>query len=326
MKVFIDCDPGHDDCMMLILALAGIYEGRKMEVLGVTITHGNQTLAKTVQNAERFLNVLTSDGKLPFEIFQGSPWKLGGSSEPDGCAEIHGESGLDGTELWPTAADATRAPVQRATRTLRDALALMQAQSEPFMILATGPLTNIALLFEWDPTLSSKVFKLVLMGGASNGGNTHPRAEFNMQMDPLAASRVFALQNSLKMVVVPLEITHRAIVTPAILQSIQSSGSKFSKLCAELLMFFAASYAEAFPAFAVGPPLHDPLAAFAILAEEQCVFLKAIVTIDETCGETMVRLSQDGHVDWCVHCNFDLFWSTFLSAFNHLNTITFLNK
>src|SRR3954469_13777344 len=194
--VIIDCDPGHDDAMALLLALAS----PELELSAVTTVAGNQTLEKVTANAIRVLDVVGADA---IPVAAGADRPL---IHPAGVAsDVHGESGLDGPDLPPP----SRAPeplhaVELMARELR---------KRPLTLVPVGPLTNIALLIATYPDLVENIQDIVVMGGAIGLGNVTPSAEFNIWCDPEAAARVFASDADVTMV--GLDVTHRAMLSAA---------------------------------------------------------------------------------------------------------------
>src|SRR3954464_7425886 len=173
--VIIDCDPGHDDAMALLLALAS----PELELTAVTTVAGNQTLQKVTANALRVLDVVGADN---VPVAAGADRAL--LHPASVAADVHGETGLDGPDLPPPS---------RPPEPLH-AVALMARllRERPHTLAAVGPLTNVALLLALHPELAARIERLVIMGGAVDGGNTTPAAEFNIWADPEAAARVFA--------------------------------------------------------------------------------------------------------------------------------------
>ena len=174
VPIILDCDPGHDDAIALLLALAS----PELELLGVTTVHGNQTLAKTTANA---LRVLDLAGRSDIPVAAGADRPL--VRELTVAAHVHGESGLDGPTLPPAGRDAVgpHAVDFMAERIAREPM--------PVTLVPTGPLTNVALLLE--RTGGENIERIVLMGGSIAEGNMTPAAEFNIWADPEAADRVF---------------------------------------------------------------------------------------------------------------------------------------
>src|SRR3954449_3320794 len=176
-KILLDCDPGHDDAIALMLALAS----PEVELLGVTTVAGNQTLAKTTANA---LRVLEFAGRDDVPVAAGADRPL--VREPAVAADVHGDSGLDGPDLPPARGTTTGA---HAVDFLAE---LIHAAGRPVTLVPTGPLTNVALLLARHPDAADNLERIVLMGGAIAEGNVTPAAEFNVWADPEAAARLFA--------------------------------------------------------------------------------------------------------------------------------------
>jgi len=235
-----DCDPGHDDAIALMLALAS----PEVEVLGVTTVSGNQTLEKTTANAIRVLDHL---GCRHIPVAAGSPRPL--VRERSVAAEVHGESGLDGPELpAPSRAPAGEHAIDWTARMLRE-------QPEPVTLVPTGPLTNIALLLARFPELEPRIERVVLMGGAIGEGNATPAAEFNIWADPEAARRVFS--SSLQLTMVGLDVTHRALITQTHVERLAATGAA-GRLTAELFAFYGRHHRRRYGWD--GAPVHDAVA------------------------------------------------------------------
>ena len=171
--IILDCDPGHDDAIALLLAVAS----PEVELVGVTTVAGNQTVDKTTNNA---LRVLELAGRTDIPVYRGADRPF--LRKQDVAPHVHGESGLDGPDLpQPTRA----AQEQHAVEYLAD---VYRGKSKPVLV-ATGPLTNVGLLFATHP--DARPDRIVLMGGSIGEGNRTPAAEFNIWADPEAAQRVF---------------------------------------------------------------------------------------------------------------------------------------
>jgi inosine-uridine nucleoside N-ribohydrolase len=238
--LLIDCDPGHDDAMALLLALAS----PEVEVLGVTTVHGNQTLDKTTANA---LRVLELAGRGDIEVAAGAHRPL--TREPIVAASVHGESGLDGPDLPPPSGAAVAAhAIDFLAERLRGA-------PEPVTVVPTGPLTNIALLLARYPDVTSQIERIVLMGGAIAEGNVTPAAEFNIWLDPEAAARVFA--SGIDVTMVGLDVTHKALMRPEHADRLRAAG-RVGDVVADLWAFYYQHHVRVydFP----GTPVHDALA------------------------------------------------------------------
>ncbi len=265
--VVIDCDPGHDDAIALLLALAS----PELELLGVTTVAGNQSLAKTTANAIRVLELAGWDD---VAVAAGAERPL--VRELVVADWVHGESGLDGPALPPP----RRGPVeQHAIDFLGDVL---RASTAPVTLVATGPLTNVALFLARHPGLVRRVERLVLMGGAIAEGNVTPAAEFNVWADPEAAARVF--DSGLDVTMIGLDVTHRALLTPPYKERLRAAGGT-GAVVAELADFLEGFHRSTygFP----GPPVHDAVAVAHVVWPDLVSTLERHVAVD--CQSTLCR-------------------------------------
>lgn len=238
--VILDCDPGHDDAIALLLALAS----PELRLLGVTTVSGNQTLEKTTANAIR---VLDHVGRRDVPVAAGAQRPL--IRERQVAAEVHGETGLDGPALPPP----SREP--EPTHAIDWIAARVASNPVPVTLVPTGPLTNVALFLALYPDLAAKLERVVLMGGAVGEGNVTPAAEFNIWADPEAACRVFT--SGLHLTMVGLDVTHKALMTPAHAQRLAASG-RAGEMVAELYDFFSRFHARRYGWD--GAPVHDAVA------------------------------------------------------------------
>jgi inosine-uridine nucleoside N-ribohydrolase len=233
-RILLDCDPGHDDAIALLLALAS----RELELVGVTTVAGNQTLEKTTANAIRVLDFLGRDD-IPVAVGADRPLLR----EPFVAAYVHGETGLDGPDLPPP----QREPV---TQHAVDFLAQHVAGTT---LVAVGPLTNVAMLLARYP--EARPDRIVIMGGSIGLGNVIPAAEFNIWADPEAAARVFA--SGLEITMIGLDVTHQALLLDADAEGLRRSG-RTGRMVAELYDFFHRFHADTY-GFG-GSPIHDAVA------------------------------------------------------------------
>ncbi len=240
MKIVLDCDPGHDDAIALLLALAS----PEVELLGVTTVHGNQTLEKTTANA---LKVLEFAGRAEIPVAAGADRPL--RREQFVAEYVHGESGLDGPALPPPS---TSTVDRHAIDFLADTVL---ATSEPITLVPTGPLTNIGLFLARYPEAAARVHRIVLMGGAIGEGNVTPAAEFNIWCDPEAADRVFS--SGLDVTMIGLDVTHKALVGPTHADRLRQSG-RVGAMVAELLEFYGRFHRRTYGWD--GSPIHDAVA------------------------------------------------------------------
>ncbi|GAA5889937.1 hypothetical protein JCM5296_003654 [Sporobolomyces johnsonii] len=278
IPVWLDCDPGHDDAIAILLSL----HLREISLLGISTVHGNAPLENTTLNAIRCLVSFGSPeqaAKVP--VYSGATKPLLRHVKHD--AEIHGNDGLGGVEGLLSAQDPTVQAKLAETKGKNAVLAMAHAtrslqDGQQIAIVATGTLTNVALFVTMFPELvREKVSQIVLMGGAEGRGNRSPTAEFNILCDPEAAAIVFDAE--VKVVMVPLNVTHTALFrtsdhnallvppsalptlpesTPAVAASPSRAHTPLRHALSTLLMFFASTYASVFD-FQDGPPVHDPL-------------------------------------------------------------------
>jgi purine nucleosidase/pyrimidine-specific ribonucleoside hydrolase len=271
VPILIDCDPGHDDAIALLLALAS----PEVELLGVTTVHGNQTLAKTTANALRVLE-LAGRGDIPVAAGAGRPLVR----ELTVAAHVHGESGLDGPVLAP--------PRRRAVE--QHAVDFLAERIRPGTVLIpTGPLTNVALLLERHPDAAARLGRIVLMGGAIAEGNMTPAAEFNVWADPEAAARVFA--SGLDVTMIGLDVTHKALLTEPWAERLRAAG-RVGTVVAELVDFFRLYHEQTYGWD--GAPIHDAVAVAHVLRPGLVETVRRNVEVElvsELCrGRTVVDL------------------------------------
>jgi pyrimidine-specific ribonucleoside hydrolase len=264
-RILIDCDPGHDDMMAIMLACASA----ELELAGVTTVAGNQTGEKTYKNA---LRTLTLIGRTDIPVARGADKPLLRALTV--APEIHGVSGLDGADLpEPSFKGIAESASGFLVRTI-------MGSREPLTLVPTGPLTNVALALLQEPRLAGKLERIVLMGGAIADSNISPAAEFNIYVDPEAAKIVFA--SGIPIVMVGLDVTNKALLSFADIDEMASWKGRVSRVVAPLLRFFAQANRDIF-GFA-GAPLHDALAVAHLLRPEVIKTRGMNVEI-ETAGE-----------------------------------------
>ncbi|EKP0316747.1 pyrimidine-specific ribonucleoside hydrolase RihA [Aeromonas veronii] len=270
--VILDCDPGHDDAIALILALAS----PELKVLAVTTSAGNQTPDKTLNNALRILTLL---GRDDIPVAAGAPKPL--ARELIIADNVHGESGLDGPKLPdPAFAPQAMTGIELMARCLRES-------PQPVTLVPTGPLTNIALLLAAHPELKPRIARIVLMGGAAGAGNWTPAAEFNIYVDPEAADMVF--KSGIPITMCGLDVTHEAQVMDEDIERVRAITNPVAQCVAGLLDFFMIYHRDPKWGFA-GAPLHDPCTIAWLLAPELFHGVECRVDI-ETSGEHTVGMT-----------------------------------
>lgn len=246
-RVVLDCDPGHDDAMAILLAAAS----PAIDLEAITTVAGNQTLEKVTLNARRVCTVAGIE-TVPIAAGCESPMRRNRIV----AGAIHGDSGLDGVD-W----DAPTVSLdQRHAVELLVELAMRQ-EARPLTIVAVGPLTNVATALQREPRIAGRIDRISIMGGAIGLGNWTPSAEFNVYADPEAAEVVFA--SGVPITLVPLEVTHQALATEAILARIASLDSDVARMSDALLRYFSETYERVFGFSA--PAVHDPCAVAAII-------------------------------------------------------------
>ena len=231
-RVILDCDPGHDDAVAILLALGN----PAIDLVALTTVAGNQTLARTTENARRVLALARRNDVV---VAAGADRPL--VRELVVAPDIHGASGIDGAELpEPVVAVDPRGAVQ-----------LILDEATPATVLvATGPLTNVAAAL----ARGARPREIVWMGGAIALGNVTPAAEFNAYVDPEAAAAVVA--GGIPLTIVPLDLTHQICATPEVQDRISALGTPLATAVLGLLRFFESTYRDVFGM--PHPPVHDP--------------------------------------------------------------------
>jgi inosine-uridine nucleoside N-ribohydrolase len=273
-KIVIDCDPGHDDAIAILLALAS----PEVELVGVTTVAGNQTLDKTTRNA---LVTLEVGGRGDIPVAAGADAPL--SRELRTAAHVHGESGLDGPEL----AEPRAQPVaEHAVDFLAEVI------DGGTVLVPTAPLTNLALLLERHPEVRGRIEHIVWMGGAIGEGNVTPAAEFNAFVDPEAAAVVFA--SGIPITMIGLDVTHQALFTRAHAERLREAG-RAGRFVAELSDFFQRFHERSYGF--EGSPIHDAMAVAQVIDPTLVTTRRANVAVEtssELCdGRTVVDLRGD---------------------------------
>ncbi|WP_299806163.1 pyrimidine-specific ribonucleoside hydrolase RihA [uncultured Shewanella sp.] len=302
--IILDCDPGHDDAISLILAMSS----SALKPLAVTTSAGNQTPDKTLNNALRILTLLE---RHDIPVAAGAPKPL--ARELIIADNVHGESGLDGPKLPdPAFEPLTISGIELMAQKVRES-------NEAVTLVPSGPLTNIALFLATYPELHSKIERIVLMGGAAEAGNWTPAAEFNIFVDPEAADMVF--KSGIPITMCGLDITHQAQIMDEDIERIRVIPNPVAKCVAELLDFFMIYHRDPKWGFE-GAPLHDPCTIAWLLKPELFTSYDCWVGVETkgeyTQGMTVVdryqltsnphntqvlcKLDRQGFVDLIVEC------------------------
>jgi pyrimidine-specific ribonucleoside hydrolase len=255
--IVIDCDPGHDDAIAILLALAS----PEVELRGITTVAGNQTLEKTTRNALKMLELV---GRTDIPVAAGAAAPL--ERPLFTAAYVHGDSGLDGPSL----------PEPKTRPVDAHAVEVLAELLEPGVVLVpTGPLTNVALLLERHPDVRRRLERIVWLGGAVAEGNATPAAEFNAFVDPEAAAAVFA--GGIPLTMIGLDVTHKALFTNEHAARLRGSG-RVGEVVAELADFFHRFHERRYGMN--GSPIHDAVAVAHVLDSTLVTTLQTNVAIE----------------------------------------------
>ena len=243
-KIILDCDPGHDDAVAILLAAGN----PDIELLGLTTIGGNHTIDKVTHNARQ---VLTIAGALDVPVYRGASRPLINGVVT--AEDIHGDSGME-IHGYDLPEPAVGVEDEHAVRWIVDTL--MREEPGTVTLVPTGPLTNIALAVRMEPRIVSRVREVVLMGGAYGTGNITASAEFNTFVDPEAAAIVFG--EDWPVVMVGLDLTHQALATPEVESRFAALGTSAGDFVVALIDAFRRNYKDAQDFD--NPPVHDPCA------------------------------------------------------------------
>ncbi|NIK12467.1 nucleoside hydrolase [Alkalibacillus almallahensis] len=263
-KVILDCDPGHDDAISMILANAN----ENIEIEAVTAVAGNVEVDKTALNARRVCDIIGLD----VAVAEGSNRPM--VRETQIAESIHGDSGLDG----PNLPDIPKTPVhdQHAVDLIIEKV--LESNGD-ITLVPTGPLTNIAMAMVKEPKIVPKIQEIVLMGGGTFG-NWTPAAEFNIWVDAEAAKVVY--ESGVPIAMFGLDVTHQAQATDETIDRFSKVGNDVSEFVVELLRFFKQTYKDVFGFD--GAPIHDACTVAYLI--DPSIFDTVDVRVDiETKGE-----------------------------------------
>ncbi|BBI36427.1 nucleoside hydrolase [Cohnella abietis] len=301
-KIIIDCDPGHDDAIAILLAAGN----PKVELIGITTVAGNAELDKTTINA---LKVCEIAGLNEVPVAKGAAQPLVKKRET--AADIHGDSGMDGPILpAPTKQILGEHAVDFIIQKLLES-------DGDITLVPTGPLTNIAMALRKEPAIVPKIREIVVMGGGTFG-NWTPAAEFNIFVDAEAAKVVF--ESGVPLTMFGLDLTHQALATPEIQERIKAIDSPVSDFVVELLKFFMHTYKEVFGFD--GAPIHDACCVMYCIDPSVFTCRKLNVEI-ETKGEftygmtvvdTLGVTGKEANVNVALGLDTDKFWSIMIDA------------
>ncbi|MGP5072135.1 uridine-preferring nucleoside hydrolase UriH [Arthrobacter rhombi] len=310
-KIILDCDPGHDDAVAILLA----HGNPDIELLAVTTVVGNQTLAKVTQNA---LSVGTIAGMTGIPFAAGCDRPLVRQVETAG--DIHGETGMDGpTQPEPAIELDRRHAVDLIIETI------MAHAPGTITLVPTGGLTNIAMAARKEPRIVERVREVVLMGGGYHAGNWSAVAEFNIIIDPEAAHIVF--NEDWPVVMVGLDLTHQALATDEVVARIESIGTGPAKFVRELMDFFAQAYQD-HQGFDF-PPVHDPCAVAYVIDPTIVstvkvpvnIELRGTLTLGMTVADFRAPAPPDCNTSVAVDLDHGRFWDLVTDALERIGDV-----
>ena len=274
-KIIIDTDPGQDDAVALLLALAS----EELEILGITCVAGNVPLSLTSENARKILE-LTRYTEIP--VFAGADRPIKRTLVT--AEHVHGKTGIDGPVLEkPKIKLQSKEAIEFIIETI------LSYPKDEITLCTLGPLTNIGLAFQREPRIKTLIKEIIMMGGGFfEGGNITPAAEFNIYVDPEAAAEV--LESGIPITMLPLDVTHKALTSRSRIESFRKIGNKAGIATAEMLDFFERFDVEKYGS--EGGPLHDPNVIVYLLRPEfyegKYVNVEIEVGSDLTRGMTVV--------------------------------------
>ena len=271
-NIILDCDPGHDDAIAIMLLGAH----KEFNLLGISVVAGNQTIEKTTQNA---INVATYLG-INVPIAKGCEFPM--VRDRVICAAVHGETGLDGFEFPKYDKKIDK---RHATQLIIDSV----MNNDDVTVVATGPLTNVAIAIKLEPKLIQRIKEIVIMGGSVDNGNTSPAAEFNIMCDPEAAHVIFTSGIQVKMV--GLNVTRKVLVTDEVVTRMEKINNKAGLLFTKLMKVFNENQRKTFGIQYA--PLHDPATIASLIDDKLIKYQKMNVEIDISHGSSYGRTNCD---------------------------------
>ncbi len=295
-KIILDCDPGHDDAIAILLA----GKAPEINLLGITVVAGNQTLDRTAINALQVCQYLG----LNVPVYAGCDRPM--IREKLTAGDIHGATGLDGPKF---------APLDRSIETkhaVQYLIETLMASDGDITLVPTGPLTNIAMAMRLEPKIVPKIHRIVLMGGSFSYGNVSPAAEFNILADADAAHVVFTCGRPITMV--GLDVTRKVLCVPDVVERMAKIDNRAGNLFVDLMRFFNKTQHQVFGW--EGGPLHDPVTIASIVAPEVLTTKPMHVEIDHRSIQSYGRTNADvfgylhktPNVDVATDIDVDRFW------------------
>ena len=301
-NIILDCDPGHDDAIAILLACYS----SKLNLLGISTCSGNQTVEKTSRNASNLLHYFHKEN-IPIAI--GNPKPL--VREPRICPEIHGESGLDGFDF-------PQYEHKYSELKGHELIIKLLKENDDVVMVTTGPMTNLGLAIKKEPSIVKRIKEIVLMGGSTNKGNITKAAEFNILVDPEAADICFSSGVPLRML--GLNVTRQILVMDEIVEQAEKFNTLGSDLFVKLMKVFNYNQRTFFGLKA--GPLHDPATIISLINDKVFKFERMNVKIDTSFTDQAGRTICSNHKPYnalvAVDVNLEEYWK---EIFNHLKLV-----
>lgn len=307
IPIILDCDPGHDDAIAILLAV----QSPRIDLRAVTTTFGNCSIEDATRNA---LRILTLAGALTVPVARGAAGSLAGLSELGNY--VHGASGLDGPEM----------PEPGLGLSEKSAVELMhsvlESSEHPVTIVATGPITNVATLIQNHAEIVPNIAQIIFMGGSTERGNHTPTAEFNTYADPEALDTV--LNSGIPIKMVGLNLTHQALGTPEVVARMQAMRHSIGRICGEWMGFFGSSYRAVWNFDS--PPVHDPCTIAALIEPDLITWQECFLAVETkgewTRGTTVVdlhnRYNRSPNASVAMKLDTARYWDLVLGAIDKL--------
>ncbi|EWT04765.1 ribonucleoside hydrolase [Intrasporangium chromatireducens Q5-1] len=308
LPIVIDCDPGHDDAVALLLAVGS----EAVDLKAVTTTFGNCSVEDATRNA---VQILTLAGTTDVPVARGAAGSLDGLSTLGNY--VHGASGLDGPPMPEPGFEVTGGDAVELLRRV------IESSDEKVTIAATGPITNVAQLLLTRPAVKDGIREVIFMGGSTERGNHTPTAEFNTYADPEALDVV--LGSGLPVRMVGLNLTHQALANPEVVERMAAMDHVVGRTCAAWMGFFGASYNRVWEFSA--PPVHDPCTIAAIIQPDLIEWREAFVAVELdgrwTRGTTVVDLhrrypEQEPNAQVAMTLDAERYWDLVIEAVDHV--------
>lgn len=302
--IVLDCDPGHDDAVALLLALGS----SAVDLRAVTTTFGNCAVEDATRNA---LQILTLAATTNVPVAQGAAGSLDGQSTLGNY--VHGASGLDGPPMPEPAFETVE---DDAVELLRR---VIESSDEKITVAATGPITNVARLLKDHREVQDGIREVIFMGGSTERGNHTPTAEFNAFADPEALDTV--LHSGLPVRMVGLNLTHQALANPEVVERMAAMDHVIGQTCAAWMGFFGDSYNRVWEFSS--PPVHDPCTIAAVIDPDLIEWRRTFVAVELdgrwTRGTTVVDLhgrypEQEPNAEVAMRLDAERYWDIVIEA------------